>query len=68
MSKVITLGVAVLFIGLIGVGMYEYTQSANLEKWGTFQPLIQYSPAIFVAAAGVGGVLVFAFVRGGRRR
>jgi hypothetical protein len=68
MSKVITLGLAVLLIGAIAVGMYEYTQTANLDKWGTFKPLMQYSPEIFVAAAGVGGTLVYAFVRSSGRR
>ncbi len=68
MHKVVILAMALLFIGAIAVGMYEYNQTANLDKWGTFKPLVQYSPEIFVAAAGVGGVLVFAFVRSGRRR
>lgn len=68
MSKVIVLGLAVLLIGAVAVGMYGYTQTTNLDKWGTFKPLMQYAPAIFVAAAGVGGVLVYAFVRSGGRR
>ena len=68
MSNVITLALATLLIGTITVGMYAYTQSANLDKWGTYKPLIELSPILFVAAAGVGGVLVFAFVRSGRRR
>jgi hypothetical protein len=68
MSKVITLALATLLIGSITVGMYDYTQSTNLDKWGTFKPLVELSPILFVAAAGVGGVLVFAFVRTGRRR
>lgn len=67
MSKVITLALAVLLIGTIAVGMYAYTQSTNLDKWGDFKPLMELSPILFVAAAGVGGVLVYAFVRTGRR-
>jgi hypothetical protein len=67
MSKMVTLALALLLIGAITVGMYAYTQATNLDKWGDFKPLIQYSPEIFVFAAGVGGVLVYAFVRTGRR-
>ena len=63
MSKVVTLALAVLLIGLIGVGMYQYVQSANLDKWGDWEPLIRMAPILFVAAGGVGGVLVYAFVR-----
>ena len=68
MSKVIMLALALLLIGFIAVGMYAYNQTANLDKWGDFKPLMELSPVLFVAAAGVGGVVVFAFVRSGRRR
>lgn len=66
MSKIVTLLMAVLLIGFVVVGMYAYTQTANLDKWGDYQPLIELSPILAAAALGAGGVLVYAFVRRGR--
>jgi uncharacterized membrane protein len=63
MVKVVTLVVAALLIGFIAVGMYAYTQTANLDKWGTYKPLMELAPGLFIAACGVGGILVYAFIR-----
>jgi hypothetical protein len=67
MRTVVILSMAVLLIGFVVVGMYEYTQATNLDKWGTFEPLMTLSPILAAAALGVGGTLIFAFARGRRR-
>lgn len=61
----VTLGMAVLLIGFVVVGMYAYTQTANLDKWGDYQPLVELSPML-AAVVGAAGVLLYAFVRRGR--
>ena len=63
--KGIELLVAMLLIGFITVGMYAYTTTANLDKWGQFEPLMGSAPLLF-AVVSTGGFLVYAFVRRGR--
>jgi hypothetical protein len=65
MRKVLTLAMATLLIGFVVVGMFAYVETTNLEKWGTFSPLVELSPML-AAAVGVGGIVVYAFVRRGR--
>lgn len=63
MSRTVTLAMAALLIGAVVVGMYAYIETANLDKWGDYEYLIQLAPVLAAVALGAGGVLVFAFVR-----
>jgi len=62
MGKMISIALAVFLISIIGAGMFAYTQTANLDSWGTYAGLMEMAPILFVTC-GAGGVIVFAFVR-----
>lgn len=64
MAKIVFITTALLFIGVIGVVLYEYVQTQiDPEDWGGFAPLVQLAPVVFIVGAGVGGILTFLFVR-----